>query len=118
MANAQWIALVNLRESGTAILHTCTIRELDVIMFGTWILCGTGWSLIWTIIMAMVGPWMLCVNGWSLIWTLQYHDWPMDALRDRPESDLDVIIIGPWMLMDGVPNWPVQLGPGLPNCLI
>ena len=27
-----------------------------------------------------------------------YHGWPMDALRERMESDLDVIMIGTWML--------------------
>ena len=44
--------------------------DLDVIMVGTWMLCGNGWSLIWTFI--MVGTWMLCGNGWSLIWTLSW----------------------------------------------
>ena len=41
--------------------------DLDVIMVCTWMLCGNGWGLIWT-----VGTWMLCGNGWSLIWTLSW----------------------------------------------
>ena len=47
--------------------------DLDVIMVGPWMLCGIGWSLIWTLDVMMVGPWMLCEFGWgliSLIWTL------------------------------------------------
>ena len=44
----------------------------------------------------MVGTWMLCGNGWSLIW--RYHGWHMDALREWMESDLDVIMVGTWML--------------------
>ena len=40
----------------------------------------------------MVGTWMLCGNGWGLIWTLSWlaHGGPagMDG------SDLDVIMIG------------------------
>ena len=44
----------------------------------------------------MVGTWMLCGNGWSLIWTLSC--WHMDALREWMESDLDVIMGGTWML--------------------
>ena len=59
--------------------------DLDVIMVGTWMLCGNGWSLIWTLSWSahgcsaemdgsdldviMAGTWMLCRNGWSLIWT-------------------------------------------------
>ena len=61
--------------------------DLDVIMLGTWMLCGNGWSLIWTLSwlahalrewmesdldVIMVGTWMLCGNGWSLIWTLSW----------------------------------------------
>ena len=66
--------------------------DLDVIMVGAWMLCGNGWSLIWTlswVIMGgtwdalrewmeseldviMAGTWMLCGNGWSLIWTLSW----------------------------------------------
>ena len=37
----------------------------------------------------MVGTWMLCGNGWNLIWS--YHGWHMDALREWMESDLDDI---------------------------
>ena len=48
----------------------------------------------------MVGTWMLCGNGWSLIWTL-YHGWYMDALREWMESDLDVIMVGTWLLCEG-----------------
>ena len=88
--------------------------DLDVIMVGTWMLCGDGWNLIWTLSrewmesdldVIMVGTWMLCGNGWSLIWTLSwlatgcsagmdgdvYHGWHMDALREwmvqKPASD-------------------------------
>ena len=46
----------------------------------------------------MVGTWMLCGNGWSLIWTLPYHGGDMDALRERMGSDLDLIMVGTWML--------------------
>ena len=61
--------------------------DLDVIMLGTWMLCGNGWSLIWTLSwlahalrewmesdldVIMLGTWMLCGNGWSLIWTLSW----------------------------------------------
>ena len=76
--------------------------DLDVIMVCTWMLCGNGWSLIWTlsclahglrewmesdldVIMEsdldgiMVGRWMLCVLGWGL--SGRYHGWPRDALR-------------------------------------
>ena len=47
--------------------------DLDVIMVGTWMLCGNGRSLIWMesdLDAIMVGIWMLCGNGWSRIWTL------------------------------------------------
>ena len=47
--------------------------DLDVIMVGTWMLCGNGWSLIWTLNNYIsVGTWMLRGNGWSLIWTLSW----------------------------------------------
>ena len=49
--------------------------DLDVIMVGTWMLCGNGWSLICTL--SWLGH-MLCGNGWSLIWG--YHGWDMDAV--------------------------------------
>ena len=43
----------------------------------------------------MVGTWMLCGNGWSLIWTLSWlaHGWHMDALQEWTDSDLDVIMV-------------------------
>ena len=42
--------------------------DLDVIMVGTWMLCGNRiWSDLDDI---MVGTWMLCGNGYGLIWTL------------------------------------------------
>ena len=48
----------------------------------------------------MVGTWMLCGNGWSLIWTLS---WLAHALREWMESDLDVIMVGTCSAgMDGV----------------
>ena len=59
--------------------------DLDVIMVGPWMLCGNGWSLIWTLSWSalrqwiwsdldviMVGTWMLCGNGYGLIWTLSW----------------------------------------------
>ena len=46
------------------------VSDLDVIMAGTWMLCGNGWN----------------------------HGWHMDALREWMESDLDVIMVGTWML--------------------
>ena len=80
--------------------------DLDVIMVGQWTLCGVGWSLIsliWTSSWPAHGcSDMLCGVGWSLIcliWT--YHGPSMVALRDGMESaqsDLDVIMVGPWML--------------------
>ena len=62
----------------------------------------------------MVGTWMLCGNGWSS--SGRYHGWHMDALWERtgfvwtlswlahgcsvgPDGVcLDVIMVGPWML--------------------
>ena len=35
------------------------------------------------------------------------HGWPMDAPRERMGSDLDVFIVGPWMLCVDV----VMVGP-------
>ena len=49
------------------------------------------------------GLWMLCGIGWSLIWASSWL--PVDALRDRVESDqsdLDVIMVSPWISMDAV----------------
>ena len=80
--------------------HECSVGTdgvcLDVIMVGTWMLCGNGRSLsgryhggcsVGTdgvcLDVIMVGPWMLCVNGWSL--SGRYHGGPMDALRERKE---------------------------------
>eukprot|EP00439_Symbiodinium_sp_Y106_P064969 s177_g10.t1 len=109
-------------------LRAWTGSDLDVIMVGTWILCGHGWTLIWTLSwyalqewmesdldVIMVGTWILCGHGWRLIWTLsclahgcsagmdgvrtgRYHGWHMDALRAWMKSDLDVIMVGTWML--------------------
>ena len=31
-------------------------------------------------------------------WMERYHGWHMDALREWMESDLDVIMVGTWML--------------------
>ena len=80
--------------------HECSVGTdvvcLDVIMVGTWMLCGNGRSLsgryhggcsVGTdevcLDVIMVGPWMLCVNGWSLSGC--YHGGAMDALRERRE---------------------------------
>ena len=32
------------------------------------------------------------------VWSGLYHGTPMDALRERMESDLDIGMIGTWML--------------------
>ena len=48
-----------------------------------------------------VGTWMLCGNGWSLIWTLSCL---AHALREWMESDLDVIMVGTWTLC----SWKTQ----------
>eukprot|EP00439_Symbiodinium_sp_Y106_P074114 s2602_g14.t1 len=59
-----------------------------------------------------------CGNGWSLIWTLSwlahgYHGWPMDALRERMEPDLDFIMVATWMLCGNGWNWTLTwLAPG------
>ena len=52
--------------------------DLDVIRVGTWMLCGHGWGLIWTLSwlahgcsagsdldVIMAGTWMLCGHGCS-----------------------------------------------------
>ena len=51
--------------------HMDALRErmesdLDVIMVGTWMLCGEWRESDLDVI--MVRTWMICVNGWSLIW--------------------------------------------------
>ena len=51
--------------------------DLDVIMVGTWMLCGNDMDALrqWMesdLDVIMVGTWMLCGNGWSLIWTLSW----------------------------------------------
>ena len=59
--------------------------DLDVIMVGTWMLCGHGWESDLDVIMVgtwvfcghdldviMVGTWMLCGHGWGLIWKLSW----------------------------------------------
>ena len=132
--------------------HGCSVGTdgvcLDIIMVGTWMLCGSaaslsgryhGWDMdalwersefVWTLSwlghgcsvgtdgvcldVIMVGTWMLCGNGWSL--SGRYHGWHMDALWKRLEfvwtlswlahgcsvgTDgvcLDVIMVGTWML--------------------
>ena len=32
------------------------------------------------------------------LFVVRYHGWPMDALHERMESDLEVIMVGTWML--------------------
>ena len=132
--------------------HGCSVGAqrlcLDIIMVGTWMLCGSaatlsghyhGWHMdalwertefVWTLSwlghgcsvgtdglcldVIMVGTWMLCGNGRSL--SGRYHGWDMDALWERSEfvwtlswlghgcsvgTDgvcLDVIMVGTWML--------------------
>ena len=55
-----------------------------------------------------VGTWMLCGNGWSLIWTLS---WLAHALREWMESDLDDIMVGTWTLC----SWKTQKTPRAPR---
>ena len=132
--------------------HGCSVGtdgvRLDVIMVGTWMLCGNaaslsgryhGWHMdalwertefVWTLSwlghgcsvgtdgvcldVIMVGTWMLCGNATSL--SGRYHVWDMDALWERSEFVwtlswlghgcsvgpdgvcLDVIMVGTWML--------------------
>ena len=80
------------------------------IMVATWMLCGNGWSLLWTLSwlghgcsvgmdrvcgnVIMVGTWMLCGNGWSL-WE-RYHGCHMDAGMDGVCGN--VIMVATWML--------------------
>ena len=68
--------------------------DLDVIMVGTWMLCGNGWSLIWTLSWLAHG----CSAGMHGVGSGRYHGWHTDALREWMESDLDVIMVGTWML--------------------
>ena len=73
--------------------------DLDVIMLGTWMLCGNGWSLIWTLSCLAHG----CSAGMDGVGSGRYHGWHMDALREWMESDLDVIMLGTCSAgMDGV----------------
>ena len=58
--------------------------DLDVIMVGTWMLCGHRCGVIWKL--SWLGH---CGHGWGLIWTLFDHGWHMDALRAWMGSDLD-----------------------------
>ena len=79
--------------------HKDALREwmefdLDVIMAGTWMLHGNGWSLIWTLSWLAHG----CSAGMDGVRSGRYHGWHMDALREWMRSDLDVIMIGTWML--------------------
>ena len=86
--------------------------DLDVIMLGPWMLCGNGWSLIWTLSclshgcsagvnigsdldVIMVGTWMTAMD---MVCSGRYHGWHMDALRQWIWSDMDVIMVGTWML--------------------
>ena len=68
--------------------------DLDVIMVGTWMLCGNGWSLIWTLSWWAHG----CSAEMDGVSSGRYHGRHMDALREWMESDLDVIMVGTWML--------------------
>ena len=70
--------------------------DLDVIMLSTWMLCGSGWGLIWTLSWLANG----CSEGMDGVWSGRYHAWQMDALRERMESDLDVIMVCTWMLCE------------------
>ena len=63
--------------------------DLEVIMAGPWMLCGSGYDLIWTLSwlahgcsaeriwsdldVTTVGTRMLCGNGYGLIWTLSWQ---------------------------------------------
>ena len=114
--------------------HGCSVGTdgvcLDVIMVGTWMLCGNGRSLsgryhgwdmdalwersefVWTLSwlahgcsvgtdgvcldVIMVGTWMLCGSAASL--SGRYHGWHMDALWEHSGVCLDVIMVGTWML--------------------
>ena len=51
--------------------------DLDVIMLGTWMLCGSGWSLIWTLSWVAHG----CSAEMDGVGSGRYYGWHMDALR-------------------------------------
>ena len=67
---------------------------VDVMMVGTWMLCGNGWGLC--------GP----DHGWDMdaLWERMepcglHHGWDMDAMWKRMESAWTyVIMVGTWML--------------------
>ena len=45
--------------------------DLDVIMAGTWMLCGNGWSLIWTLSWLAYG----CSAGMDGLGSGRYYGW-------------------------------------------
>ena len=53
--------------------------DLDAIMVGTWMLCGNGWRLMWTL-------------SWNLIWTLSWLAHVCSACSD--------VVVRPWMLSE------------------
>ena len=54
---------------GNRVLLVC----LQNLLVGTWMLCGNGYGLIWTLMdVVMVGTRLLCGNGYGLIWTLSW----------------------------------------------
>ena len=60
--------------------------DLDVIMVGTWVLCGNGWSLIWTLSCLAHG----CSAEMDGVGSGRYYGWHMDALRKWMEFALVV----------------------------
>eukprot|EP00439_Symbiodinium_sp_Y106_P057387 s1521_g8.t1 len=70
--------------------------DLDVIMVGTWMLCGHGWSLIWTL------SWLAHGCSAGMDGQTRPAIVPTVYLRDAEwmESDLDVIMVGTWMLCE------------------
>ena len=53
---------------------------VDVIIVGTWMLCGNVWVRA-----MMAGTWMLCGNGWGR--RGRCCGWGMDALAKRMKSE-------------------------------
>ena len=68
--------------------------DLDVIMVGTWILCGNGYESDLDVI--MVGTWMLCGNGYDLIWILSVANgygliWTLSWLAHGCSAGMDMV---------------------------
>ena len=68
--------------------------DLNVIMVATCRLTETGRRLIWTLSWLAHG----CSARMDGVRSGGYHGWHLAALREWVESDLDVIMVGTWIL--------------------